>query len=336
MVAVCGALAQTCSINNDFNCRSHNDSLFHLVQFDLIWFTLMCITLMLQTLQIKWNDSNMKFQNNSIQCNMNNSECNTDSEDMDVNNMDSEGNDTDDDNDDDSGLGCSHDPNNSLDFPLHKMKKAEEDMNQMMIKAAALAAPFAAKPWKRHVHRERVNWVEHVKELHEMNPDEFTSKHRMPLHSFNRLCRTLHPQCLHEDEKQSCNRTGLDECLIATESMLCVTLRWFGGGECHDIEDFAGTSKTSFHHTVHRVCDAIDQAPELQFNVPKTERQQSEVAAGFAAISTFEAMNGCVGCVDGLLLNVITPSAKQTETGAPPKAHCSGHCRRCGVNVQGK
>ena len=103
-----------------------------------------------------------------------------------------------------------------------------------------------------------------------MNPDTFASKHRMPIESFDKLCRIFH-LCLQKDKQRSHDQTVSDKCLVTMELMASATLRWFGGGEHHDIQDFFGMSKSSFYHAAYKVCDAIDQAPELQFDLLMTE-----------------------------------------------------------------
>jgi hypothetical protein len=63
------------------------------------------------------------------------------------------------------------------------------------------------------------------------------------------------------------------------------------------------------------------------------ENELSNAAAEFKATSRFgAAIDGCVACLDGLLLPIQTPCA--SETGQHVKSYFSGHYQMYGINVQ--
>ncbi len=56
-----------------------------------------------------------------------------------------------------------------------------------------------------------------------------------------------------------------------------------------------------------------------------------QAANNFKQHSTNSVIDGCVGCLDGLLLRIQTPSTQETGN---VEAHLSGHYRADGINVQ--
>jgi hypothetical protein len=112
-------------------------------------------------------------------------------------------------------------------------------------------------------------------------------------------------------------RTGKG--LITTEIALHCLLRWLGGGSYLDIRLCAGISIATFYNSVHRCNKAILRC-ELE-----------EAASAFKAHSTGGVIDGCVACVDGLLLQIQTPSPNETGN---VKDYFSGHFQAYGINVQ--
>jgi hypothetical protein len=100
--------------------------------------------------------------------------------------------------------------------------------------------------------------------------------------------------------------------VIATEIALHCLLRYLAGGSYLDIRLSAGISVPSFYRIVHVCINAIVKCEDLSFSFPSTDDELQEIADGFRALSTKEVINGCVGCLDGLLLKVRTPSSKET------------------------
>jgi hypothetical protein len=103
------------------------------------------------------------------------------------------------------------------------------------------------------------------------------------------------------------------------------------GGSFHDIWLTAGISKTSFYHVAHQCASAILQVVELAFSFPTTANKLSKSAADYKSISSYGVIDGCVACLDGLLLPIQTPRASET---GHVKSYFSGRYLMYGVNVQ--
>ena len=73
------------------------------------------------------------------------------------------------------------------------------------------------------------------------------------------------------------------------------------------------------------LCDA------LSFSMPTTEDELDCAAEDFKSISFNSVIDGCVGCLDGFLLSIQTPSKRETGN---VKAYFSGHYQCYGINVQ--
>jgi DDE superfamily endonuclease len=91
------------------------------------------------------------------------------------------------------------------------------------------------------------------------------------------------------------------------------------------------TKVASFFACVHKGIEAVLDCTELGYKLPTTEHEIQQSANNFKVHSTNGVIDGCVGCVDGLLLRIQTPSAREVGN---VKAFFSGHYRAYGVNVQ--
>jgi hypothetical protein len=78
--------------------------------------------------------------------------------------------------------------------------------------------------------------------------------------------------------------------------------------------------------------DAIVLCDALLFCMPTTEEELDCAAEEFKSISFNSVIDGCVGCLDGFLLSIQTPSKHETGN---VKAYFSGHYQECyGISVQ--
>jgi len=68
------------------------------------------------------------------------------------------------------------------------------------------------------------------------------------------------------------------------------------------------------------------------FSFPSTNEELQEIADGFKALLTKEVFDGCVGCLDGLLLKIRTPSNK--EAGNVKAFLLWSVPSICGINIQ--
>lgn len=178
--------------------------------------------------------------------------------------------------------------------------------------------------------RDRMEWNLHVASLLNEGNDSFRRMYRMEFESFTNLCAMLHP-FLSVDKRMSTLRTSKSS--ITTEIILHCLIRWLAGGSYLDIRVSAGISSSAFYRCIHSAMVAILSVPELQIRLPENAAEFSEVAKGFESISgTNGILNGCVGVLDGYLLQTTTVS--RSEVGNV-KAYFSGHYQCYGVNIQG-
>jgi hypothetical protein len=146
--------------------------------------------------------------------------------------------------------------------------------------------------------------------------------------SFVKLCTLISP-VLSINATMSQIRTGKGA--ITPEIALHCLLRWLSGGSYLDIRLSTGISKTSFYRVVHECTRAILQVDELQYSFPSSNDELCQACNDFKEISSHGVIDGCVACLDGLLLPIQTPST--TETGHV-KSYFSGHYQAYGINVQ--
>ena len=176
--------------------------------------------------------------------------------------------------------------------------------------------------------QKHVNWNEHVQDLLKEGNKEFRRDYRMSLSSFNKLCNLLRPS-IQVNEEMSTRRTGEDP--ISPEMMLHCLIRYLAGGSVRDIRLVVKISSKSFYWVVYKCVNAILRCKELHYHFPSTEDAIDEVAAGFADISANGLIQGCVGCMDGMLLRISAPTLKQAKNA---KSFFSGHYQDYGMNVQ--
>jgi hypothetical protein len=131
------------------------------------------------------------------------------------------------------------------------------------------------------------------------------------------------------DEEMSKRRTKKEA--ISVEIIVSCFLRWIGGGVYLDIRTAAGISIASFYRHIKNCIVAINQCPKLYYHFPKTSTEMQTAADGFKAISSNNAIEGCVACIDGFLLKIKVPASKEVGN---VKSFFSGHYQTYGINVQ--
>jgi hypothetical protein len=181
--------------------------------------------------------------------------------------------------------------------------------------------------------RDRLEWDEHVAALQQEGNGSFRRMYRMDVESFVKLCSMLEPH-LCVDEKMSNIRTTKGK--ITTEIALHCLLRWLlAGGSYIDIRLSAGISRSSFYRCIHSAMNAIASMEEISIlSFPPNDDEISKLADDFKDISgTGGILNGCVGVLDGFLLQTCTPSVRGSNGNV--KAYFSGHYQCYGINVQG-
>jgi len=204
-------------------------------------------------------------------------------------------------------------------FLLHGDNDEDSEEDDEAATILFLAAAEESKSRSSCYVRDRLAWDDHVTKLFEEGPTVFYHNYRMEHSSFVKLCSLLDP-LLRVDPVYSRNRTGKDPIIV--EIVLHCLLRWLAGGSYLDIRLSAGISKASFYTCVHKAIDAILHCNELAYKFPTTVEEIQQAADDFREHSTEGVMDGCVACLDGLLLRIQTPSAIEA---ANVKSFFSGH-----------
>ena len=124
-------------------------------------------------------------------------------------------------------------------------------------------------------------------------------------------------------------RTG--KAPIITEIALHCLLRWLGGGSYLDIRLSAGISTASFYVCVHKCMDVIMSCNQLAYSFPTTAHEIQQAVEDFKQHCTNGVIDGCVACLDGLLVRIQTPSSSETGN---VKSYFSGHYHTYGLNIQ--
>ena len=178
--------------------------------------------------------------------------------------------------------------------------------------------------------RERLEWDAHVAQLAEEGPHAFSRLYRIEPDSFAKLCTIIRP-FIEKRRVNAINRSGSDKGPITTEIAVHCTLQWLGGGSYLDIRLSVGISVPSLYRIVHVCMKAILLSDELAISFPSNNTDLEAAAEGFKSISSHGIVDGCVGCLDGILLKILTPSSKEVGN---VKSFFSGHYQMYGINVQ--
>jgi hypothetical protein len=106
---------------------------------------------------------------------------------------------------------------------------------------------------------------------------------------------------------------------VSPELKLSMTLRWLAGGSYLDIYQMHGVSYTQFNESLWTTIDAINDA--ILFHFQFMILALFNLEQGFAAKSdSHQSLRGCVGEVDGCLIRIRPPNAKED---ASPKRYYS-------------
>jgi len=146
--------------------------------------------------------------------------------------------------------------------------------------------------------------------------------------SFNKLCSWIEPS-VSVDQVMSSVRTGKSP--IVPEIALHCLLRWLAGGSHLDIRISAGISIASFYVCIYKCIDALLHCNHLAIHFPDSDEEISESAQNFRSASSDGVIDGCIACLDGMLLPIRTPSSQETGN---VMAYYSGHYADYGINVQ--
>lgn len=154
----------------------------------------------------------------------------------------------------------------------------------------------------------------------------FQIRLRMSFDSFNVLLGHIRQDLL-VNETQAKHRGGT----ILPELCLYCTIRWLAGGSYLDITHICGISKSSFYRVAWKTITAIVKCDALRPVFPTSTEDIGSAICGFASISDQGVINNCVGAIDGYLLRIKVPLAKEVKN---VKSFFSGHYQCYGVNIQ--
>ena len=159
----------------------------------------------------------------------------------------------------------------------------------------------------------------------------FKKCYRMPETLFWKLDGLLKPH-MHKNKKRKRGSTPNGD--IPKSAKLSMALRWFAGGEPADIFQVHGVHYSEVYTGVWETVDAINLCPTLQMSFPSDHSEQMKIAAGFQEKSSVD-FQGCVGCIDGMLVWTNKPSKRSLDpVGVGPKKFFCGRKKKFGLNLQ--
>jgi hypothetical protein len=201
----------------------------------------------------------------------------------------------------------------------------DEDFQEGAV--VCFAAAFTALAVRETFYaRQLLIWSKHVQRLR--REGMFNRTYRMDEQHFHRLLALLGPR-LAVDGMMSTRRTGVSP--ISEEVVLHCTLRYMAGGSYLEVRDVAHVSVASFYRCLHRGVSAILRCSELDIKLPTTTAEIYSAAAAFKRKSTEGVLDGCVGCVDGMLTKIATPTRQEAGN---VRSYFSGHYYHMGLNIQ--
>jgi len=150
----------------------------------------------------------------------------------------------------------------------------------------------------------------------------------MSYQAFEKLLAILRPM-ITVDAAKSNNSCPNASSHIYPELIMHIGLRWLAGGSYIDILDSSGVSDASFYRCRDMFMDAVLASDELDIALPASTEQVREAALRFKSKSSHGVMQGCVGCLDGILIEIKMPVGVTNQ-----RAYFSGHYNCYGLNVQ--
>ena len=128
-------------------------------------------------------------------------------------------------------------------------------------------------------------------------------------------------------------RNGAVNRLIPSTIRLSAAIRYFAGGSVYDIACMHGISVRQVYTSAWRVVDTVNKTFKITF--PKTKSKQEYIATGFK-LKSKAGFDGCVGCVDGMLLWTDRPTEKEAEkAGIGSKKFYCGRKKKYGLIMTG-
>jgi hypothetical protein len=215
-------------------------------------------------------------------------------------------------------------------FPILLFQLAEEGIDEPTLLSRILAALFVVfgdhvRQRQPAVEVQRANWAELRDGL--LRRGLFQRFYRMDVESFELLLELLRADM--EVSTELASRTSVGP--ILPEIRLHCLIRFLAGGSYLDICERVGISTASFYQIVWETCDTIMACEDLEVKFPVTQQELQEAALAFKAISAHGVIHRCIGCIDGWLAHILTPSKREVGN---VKSYFLGHYKHHGLNVQ--
>ena len=196
----------------------------------------------------------------------------------------------------------------------------DEDEDEYDTSAIAEREPKRRRRWK-HI---RLNWNLHVAQL--QHEDRFFKEYKMTLESWNLLHNMLRPyiqrQCMRSRSLQP----------ITCNIIMGLGMRYLTGSHKSCIRHVFGVSYTECYRCCIDFIKGVNMCPALNINMPTTCAEWDCVKREFRQKSKDGIMNGCVGCIDGLLQKTLAPRYTEVDN---VRSYYSGHYEHYGLNCQG-
>ena len=125
--------------------------------------------------------------------------------------------------------------------------------------------------------------------------------------AFDKLLLMLYPKLLKNIVLSSNSTSGLGE-VINLEMTMAIGLCLLAGASYIDLTSAYGISESSVFVARNLFVNAVNSFEALKIVFPDSEEDFNVLQNEFQAKSTHGLIRGCVGCIDGLLIEIKCPS----------------------------
>ena len=143
----------------------------------------------------------------------------------------------------------------------------------------------------------------------------FKRKYRVSKRTFSEILEKIKPSIEGRPRDHRCFNGSAGK--VDTDIKLACALRQLSGGSYLDVHSECGVSISTYYKAVWEVFEAIGDAYDISFPLPRPSDSQGEktakvqelgrLARGFQRKSTNGVIGGCVGAIDGLLVKISKP-----------------------------
>ena len=119
---------------------------------------------------------------------------------------------------------------------------------------------------------------------------------------------------------------------ITVDIIMGIGMRYLTGSHKNTVRHVFGVSMTECQRSALTFIDGLTKCKALDICMPRTAGEWDLIRREFKQKSRDGIMNGCIGCIDGLLQKTLAP--KYTEV-PNVRAYYSGHYEHYGLNCQG-